>query len=210
VRVLPRVSLKIINALKTTGCAVAWDGHFKAQTEGDLFSAVIDLLLNCAAFIYIGAWLPFASYNMPELGIVPYRLILLFLCILVLRRIPALLLLYPWVPEIRDWKEALFSGHFGENHSDQPSFLVVLTFTSTQDPSVLPFSQYYIFLRPSANLARCWSRLLVFCRDAEFTRTTWPTRISEGIAGSYTPTYRLLHCPRIHHYSYARRLMSEC
>jgi NhaP-type Na+/H+ or K+/H+ antiporter len=110
----------------TTGCAVAWDGNFKAQTEGDLFSAVIDLLLNCAAFIYIGAWLPFASYDMPELGIVPYRLILLFLCILVLRRIPALLLLYPWVPEIRDWKEALFSGHFGKNYPDRPSFLAFL------------------------------------------------------------------------------------
>ena len=56
---------------------------------------------------------------MPELGIVPYRLILLFISLLVLRRIPALLLLYRWVPEIRGWKEALFSGHFGEDFLDR-------------------------------------------------------------------------------------------
>jgi NhaP-type Na+/H+ or K+/H+ antiporter len=52
---------------------------------------------------------------MPDLGIVPYRLILLFLSVLFLRRIPPLLLLYRWVPEISNWKEALFSGHFGES-----------------------------------------------------------------------------------------------
>jgi len=37
----------------------------------------------------------------------------LFITILVLRRIPPLLLLYKWIPEISTWREALFSGHFG-------------------------------------------------------------------------------------------------
>jgi sodium/hydrogen antiporter len=97
-----------------TGSAISWDGHFNVQTEDDLFSTVIELLFNCASFVYIGAWLPFNSFYMPELGILPYRLILLFLSVLFLRRIPPLLLLYRWVPEIRNWKEALFSGHFGE------------------------------------------------------------------------------------------------
>jgi sodium/hydrogen antiporter len=52
-----------------SGTAISWDGHFAAQTENAVFSSVIDLVLNCGAFIYIGAWLPFASYNSPEVGI---------------------------------------------------------------------------------------------------------------------------------------------
>lgn len=79
---------------------------------------MIDLILNCGCFIYIGAWLPFTAFNTPELGITPWRLIILFLAILVLRRIPPLLLLYRWIPEISGWKEALFSGHFGKQCND--------------------------------------------------------------------------------------------
>ncbi|GJE95423.1 Na-H-Exchanger domain-containing protein [Phanerochaete sordida] len=95
------------------GSAISWDGYFNVQIENEVFSSVIDLVLNCGCFVYIGAWLPFPAFNSPELGITPWRLVVLFLAILALRRIPALLLLYRWVPEIGDWREALFSGHFG-------------------------------------------------------------------------------------------------
>ncbi len=57
--------------------------------------------------------MPFTLFNSPELGITPWRLVLLLLAVLLLRRIPPLLLLYRWVPEISGWREALFSGHFG-------------------------------------------------------------------------------------------------
>lgn len=95
------------------GSAISWDGHFNDQTADDSFSSVIDYVLNCGCFIYIGAWLPFEAYNSPELGLTPWRLVVFMLSILVLRRIPPLLLLYRWVPEITSWKEALFCGHFG-------------------------------------------------------------------------------------------------
>ncbi|PCH43876.1 hypothetical protein WOLCODRAFT_90572 [Wolfiporia cocos MD-104 SS10] len=95
------------------GTAISWDGYFNDQTENEVFSSVIDTLLNCACFVYIGAWLPFDQFNSPELGITPWRLIVLVIAILCLRRIPPLLLLYKWVPEISNWREALFSGHFG-------------------------------------------------------------------------------------------------
>lgn len=95
------------------GSAISWDGHFNTQTEGDAFASVIDYVLNCGCFIYIGAWLPFSSYNTSDLGITPWRLCCLMIALLVLRRIPPLLLLYRFVPEISSWKEALFSGHFG-------------------------------------------------------------------------------------------------
>src|ERR1700749_2210747 len=100
-----------------TGTAISWDGHFNAQVENEVFSSVIDLLLNCACFIYIGAWLPFNQFNSPEIGISPWRLVLLGVAVLALRRIPSMLLLYKWIPEIRSWREALFSGHFGRVHS---------------------------------------------------------------------------------------------
>jgi len=95
------------------GTAVSWDGTFNIQTEDEVFSSVIDLVLNCGCFVYIGAWMPFEAFNSPDLGITVPRLIALFITILILRRIPSLLLLFRWIPEIKTWREALFSGHFG-------------------------------------------------------------------------------------------------
>lgn len=51
------------------GCAFAWDGYFNKATEDAVFSNVIDLLFNCAAFIYIGANIPFKYFNDHELGV---------------------------------------------------------------------------------------------------------------------------------------------
>ncbi|KAJ6468349.1 Sodium/hydrogen exchanger family-domain-containing protein [Mycena sanguinolenta] len=95
------------------GNAISWDQHFNEVTEKEVFSSVIDLVLNCGCFVYIGAWMPFDSFNNPALGIVPWRLVTLFFAILALRRIPSVMLLYRWVPEITTWREALFTGHFG-------------------------------------------------------------------------------------------------
>ena len=95
------------------GSAISWDGHFNVHTEDELFSSVIDLVLNCACFIYIGAWLPFSQFNSPDLGIVPWKLVVLFIGILLLRRIPSMIILYKWIPEVKTLKEALFCGHFG-------------------------------------------------------------------------------------------------
>lgn len=96
-----------------SGSAISWDGDFNVHTEGEVFASVIDLVLNCGCFIYIGAWLPFQSFTIPDLGINPSRLTILAVGIMFLRRIPAILMLYRWIPEIGGWKEALFSGHFG-------------------------------------------------------------------------------------------------
>jgi NhaP-type Na+/H+ or K+/H+ antiporter len=92
---------------------VAWDGKFKEETEKESFAVVIDLSLNCACFVYIGAWLDFQAFNNPQLGITPWRLVVLFLWIVAFRRIPAIFMLYKWVPEIKTWREALFTGHYG-------------------------------------------------------------------------------------------------
>ncbi|KAJ7662437.1 Sodium/hydrogen exchanger family-domain-containing protein [Mycena rosella] len=103
----------VLHADLQAGNAISWDEHFNDVTENEVFSSVIDLVLNCACFVYIGAWMPFDTFDSPELGITPWRLVVLFVAILALRRIPSVLLLYRWVPEIRTWREALFTGHFG-------------------------------------------------------------------------------------------------
>ncbi|KAL5528415.1 hypothetical protein ACEPAF_7551 [Sanghuangporus sanghuang] len=91
--------LSAFAADRCPGSAVSWDGHFNACTEDKVFSSVIDLVLNCACFIYPLAFNPCAS--------------LFCFAILALRRIPNILLLYKFVPDIQDWREALFCGHFG-------------------------------------------------------------------------------------------------
>lgn len=111
------MTLSVYNYFSDTsllGSAISWDGEFNIHTEGEVFASVMDLVLNGSCFVYIGAWLPFNSFTIPDLGITPPRLVLLTVGIMALRRIPAVLLLHKWIPEIQSWREALFSGHFGK------------------------------------------------------------------------------------------------
>jgi NhaP-type Na+/H+ or K+/H+ antiporter len=48
---------------------------------------------------------------------------MLMLAILTLRRIPSLLILYKLMPEVSNWREALFCGHFGPVSSSQSKAL---------------------------------------------------------------------------------------
>ena len=127
-------------AVYAAGSALAWDGHFQTQIKNVVFSSVIDLILNCGCFIYIGAWLPFNEFNSPVLGIEVWKLVVLFIAVLALRRIPPLLLLYRWVPEIDDWKQALFSGHFGPMGAGAV-FISTLALTRLPEPHSPPQSQ---------------------------------------------------------------------
>jgi NhaP-type Na+/H+ or K+/H+ antiporter len=95
------------------GTAFAWDGFFNKQTEASVFSSVIDLLLNTAAFVYVGAWMPFNSFSDHELSLSVGRLISIAVPVLLLRRLPIIIGLYKWIPDIKSLREALFSGHFG-------------------------------------------------------------------------------------------------
>lgn len=71
------------------------------------------MLANCAIFIYIGATMPFNSWNSETTTLVWWRMLLLCLGILVLRRLPAIYALYHWIPDIKTTREAIFAGHFG-------------------------------------------------------------------------------------------------
>ena len=112
-RKLPLSSNRLIS-INFVGTSVSWDDSVNGKTDTESFFSVVDLVLNCVCFVYIGAWLDFNAFYNSALGITPWRLVILFLYIVAFRRIPALLALYKWVPEIDTWQEALFTGHFGK------------------------------------------------------------------------------------------------
>jgi NhaP-type Na+/H+ or K+/H+ antiporter len=101
----------------SAGTALNWDGAYLSETEArhDEVNPSIDVLLNFAGFMYIGAVIPWADFHQPETtGITYPRLILLGFMVLLFRRIPSLLVLWKLMPKVcTSWKEALFMGYFG-------------------------------------------------------------------------------------------------
>ena len=95
------------------GTAFAWDGFFNRQTEQSVFSSVIDLLFNIASFVFIGAWMPFDAFSDSSLTLSVWRLIVIAILVLLLRRLPIMIALYKWIPDVKTLREAVFSGHFG-------------------------------------------------------------------------------------------------
>lgn len=97
----------------SAGAAFAWDGWFSERTTESNVSTVIDVLLNYAYFVYFGAIIPWQHFNDSTIGLDVWRLIILAVIVIFLRRIPAVLMLKPLIPDIKSWREAVFVGHFG-------------------------------------------------------------------------------------------------
>ncbi|KAI8375837.1 Sodium/hydrogen exchanger family-domain-containing protein [Blakeslea trispora] len=95
------------------GNAFSWDDWFRQETEEAHFQEVIDMMLNLAVFIYIGAIIPWSDFGNAELGLTPWRLVVIAILILVFRRLPVMVLLKPVMPALKTYREAVFSGWFG-------------------------------------------------------------------------------------------------
>lgn len=95
------------------GTAFNWDGSITEENEESPVSNVIDILLNMAYFVYLGSIIPWEDFNNVSLGLDVWRLIILAIVVIFLRRIPAVLAMKFINPDIKDWKEAFFVGHFG-------------------------------------------------------------------------------------------------
>ncbi|KAI9733160.1 MAG: hypothetical protein M1818_007278 [Claussenomyces sp. TS43310] len=95
------------------GVGFSNDGWFTQKTEESHVSNVIDLLLNLAYFVYFGTIIPWEQYNPANLGLSPWRLVVIAIFVILFRRIPVMLALKPVIPDIHTWREALFAGHFG-------------------------------------------------------------------------------------------------
>ncbi|KAI7894307.1 Sodium/hydrogen exchanger family-domain-containing protein [Mucor mucedo] len=95
------------------GNAFSWDDWFRQETEEAHFQDVIDMMLNLAVFVYIGAIIPWSDFGNAELGLTPWRLVVIAILILVFRRLPILIILKPVMPALKTYREAIFSGWFG-------------------------------------------------------------------------------------------------
>ncbi|QPG94158.1 hypothetical protein C2857_005022 [Epichloe festucae Fl1] len=95
------------------GVGFSNDGWFGEKTEESHVSNVIDLLLNLAYFVYFGTIIPWAQFNDGQFGMAAWRLVVIAIFVLLFRRIPIMMMLKPCIPDVKNWREALFAGHFG-------------------------------------------------------------------------------------------------
>ena len=97
------------------GYGFAWDGWFAKKTRETHLPEVLDLVLNSAMFVYFGAIIPWKHFIPTEFtpSITPGRLVGLLILIILFRRIPIVLAMKRFIPDIRTYREALFCGHFG-------------------------------------------------------------------------------------------------
>ncbi|KAJ3094126.1 hypothetical protein HDU96_001826 [Phlyctochytrium bullatum] len=99
-----------ILAVFIAGNVLSWDLWFNERMKGSNFQEVIDYLLNLAYFIYIGAVLPWGAFG-TYVGWL--KLVLITLWMMCVRRVPVVMGLSPWIPALRNWKEAFFAAWFG-------------------------------------------------------------------------------------------------
>lgn len=100
------------------GNAFTWKDWYRVRTqveEEDSFQDILDSLLNAAIFIYIGAIIPWADYNTggTSLDIDPWRIVVLGIAVLAVRRLPWLVALSKAIPAVKNVSESLFAGWFG-------------------------------------------------------------------------------------------------
>ena len=97
------------------GIGFAWDGWFANKTKESHLPDILDLLLNSAMFVYFGAVIPWSSFaprvDTPNLTL--GRLVALLVLVILFRRIPIVLAVKKFIPDVRTYREALFCGHFG-------------------------------------------------------------------------------------------------
>jgi NhaP-type Na+/H+ or K+/H+ antiporter len=78
----------------------------------DTLLPVIDLVLNMAMFIWLGAVCPWTSFI--DVSVIPVpRLFFLGILVLLLRRLPAIYLMRHLIPQITGSRDSLFMGFFG-------------------------------------------------------------------------------------------------
>ncbi|KAF9322876.1 hypothetical protein BG006_001983, partial [Podila minutissima] len=95
------------------GNIFAWDDWFSNEIAEAHIQEIIDMLLNLACFVYIGAAIPFSSFADASLGLAVWRLVVLAIAILMLRRLPFVVGMKPFIPALTTYREAAFAGWFG-------------------------------------------------------------------------------------------------
>ncbi|KAF9896826.1 hypothetical protein BX616_006683, partial [Lobosporangium transversale] len=89
------------------------DDWFSNEIAEAHIQEIIDMLLNLACFIYIGASVPFSQFHDLMLELSVWRLIVLAMLFLSLRRMPFVVAMKRFVPALTTYREAAFAGWFG-------------------------------------------------------------------------------------------------
>ncbi|ORY84201.1 Sodium/hydrogen exchanger family-domain-containing protein [Protomyces lactucae-debilis] len=92
------------------GNAFSLHDFYRDQTADDTLQTSLDMLLNLATFVWIGATMPWAEISHLDPG---WRMIVMAMAILAFGRIPPVLALYKFIPQIKTFKEAGFVAYFG-------------------------------------------------------------------------------------------------
>lgn len=95
------------------GNSFSWDDRQRLAAEDAGFQDIIDLLLNAAIFMYVGAIIPWYAFNDEVTGITPWRIVVLAICVMLFRRLPWVVLIHKFIPAVTSFKEAVFIGWFG-------------------------------------------------------------------------------------------------
>lgn len=118
------------------GNALSWTDFYREQCEESEVDNCLDLLLNLVFFSFLGATIPWDSFNDPANGITPGRLLLVCILVLLFRRLPAMLAFYRYVPTLHDISEACFVGYFAPIGAGALFYLgVILDEFKADDPS---------------------------------------------------------------------------
>ncbi|KIH91556.1 hypothetical protein SPBR_01467 [Sporothrix brasiliensis 5110] len=93
------------------GNIFTWDDWFRLETKDDSLQPTIDMLLNVTIFMWYGAVCPWSSFLN---GPVPLpRLVALGILMLLLRRLPWIMAIHKYIPQIQEWRQGIFVGFFG-------------------------------------------------------------------------------------------------
>ncbi|KAI0020307.1 Na/H antiporter [Xylariomycetidae sp. FL0641] len=94
------------------GNAFTWDDWFRRETEHDALQPTVDMLLNVAIFVWLGAVCPWGKFV--DNAVIPFpSLLALGVAVLLFRRLPVVLTMHCFVPQIEELRQALFVGFFG-------------------------------------------------------------------------------------------------
>ncbi|PWN25455.1 hypothetical protein BDZ90DRAFT_233914 [Jaminaea rosea] len=109
-----------ILACFVAGNSFTWDDYYRIRSEESDVQDILDMLLNAAVFIYIGTIIPWNYYHAvadlegPTLGGIPtWRIVLLGIFVLLLRRPPWVIASTKVIPALTTFGESAFAGWFG-------------------------------------------------------------------------------------------------
>ena len=95
------------------GNTFTWDDWFRLRTKDDSLQPTMDMLLNVTVFLWYGAYLPWDRFADNALALPAWRLLLLGLAVLALRRLPWVFAMRGAIRQIRHTRQAVFVGFFG-------------------------------------------------------------------------------------------------